>query len=191
MTSRQDALAVLHEYTQNPSLLTHARCVEVAMRWYAQQQQLSEVEIERWGITGLLHDFDYERYPDPTPEGHPYKGNEILGELGYDQDIRDAIMGHAGYTGVPRETAMAKTLFAVDELCGFVVACTLVRPDRSLHTLTVKSVRKKLKTKSFAQGCCREDIQLGAEELGIPLEQHIEQIIQALREIQDEIFPPA
>lgn len=158
------------------------------MRWYAKKLSLPEVEIERWGIAGLLHDFDYEKYPDPTPpEGHPYKGNEILKELGYDEEIRDAIMGHAEYTGVARTSQMAKMLFAVDELSGLVVASTLVRPDRSLHTLDSTSVMKKFKDKAFARGCNRDDIKRGAEEIGVELKEHMDNVILALREIAKDL----
>lgn len=187
MKTREDALSLLHEYTRSESLLVHARCVEAAMLWYANYFSLGEAETLCWGITGLLHDFDYEQFPEPQEGGHPYKGNRILTELGYSEDIREAIMGHADYTGVPRESLMAKALFAVDELSGFIVACTLVRPERSLKGLEVRSVKKKLKTRSFAQGCNREDIALGATELGIELDQHIANVINALQEIASEI----
>lgn len=186
--SRAEALELLKEYTRSESLLKHAYSVEAAMRWYAQQNALSDEEIELWGITGLLHDFDYEQFPEPTaPDGHPYKGNLILGERGYPDELREAIMGHALYTGTPRTTPIAKTLFAVDELCGLITAATLVRPDRSLHTLTAKSVKKKMKDKAFAKGCNREDIQLGAEELGIELTDHIDNVIAGMREIAEKL----
>ncbi|RMD86104.1 MAG: HDIG domain-containing protein, partial [Candidatus Dadabacteria bacterium] len=147
---RKRAFALLQEYTKSESLIKHALCVEAAMRWYADYFNCGRDEMEKWGITGLLHDFDYEKYPDPdngpcNGKGHPYAGCEILREQGYDEEIIEAIMGHALYTGVERKTLMAKTLFAVDELTGLVVASTLVRPDRSLHTLTSKSVKKKMK----------------------------------------------
>ncbi|MCB0354841.1 MAG: hydrolase [Bdellovibrionales bacterium] len=186
--TRDEALALLHEYTHSESLLKHAYSVESAMRWYARKAQLRDEEIELWGITGLLHDFDYERYPEPTaPDGHPYKGNQILADLGYPDDVREAIMGHALYTDTPRTSEMAKTLFAVDELCGLVTAATLVRPDKSLHTLTAKSVKKKMKDKAFAKGCNREDIRIGAEELGVDLGEHIDNVIAGMREIADEL----
>lgn len=182
MKTRPEALALLQDYTQTPSLIKHALAVEAAMRWYADYFKQSPGEIERWGIAGLLHDFDYEKYPEPvSPDGHPYKGNQILGELGYDQEIRDAIMGHAEYTGVARTTLMAKALFAVDELSGLVTASVLVRPDRSIHTLDASSVMKKFKDKAFARGCNRDDIRLGAEEIGIELKPHMENVITALR----------
>jgi len=181
-----EALALLKEYTQSESLLKHALAVEAAMRWYAQSQDLSSEALELWGMTGLLHDFDYEKFPEPfaadgTPDGHPFKGNKILAELGYPEELRTAIMGHASYTNVPRTTALDKTLFAVDELSGLVTASVLVRPDRSILTLEPKSVLKKMKDKAFARGCNRDDIRLGAQELGIELEQHVANVIAALR----------
>lgn len=180
--SRENAYALLTEYTTSSSLLKHAAAVEAAMRWYANHFGLPTDQVELWGITGLLHDFDYERWPDPTaPEGHPFKGNQILTELGYPESIREAIMGHATYTGVPRTSQMAKTLFAVDELSGLVTASVLVRPDKSIATLEAASVLKKMKDKAFARGCNRDDIRLGASELGIELPQHVTNVIEALR----------
>lgn len=179
--TRDDALALMHEYTTSDALRKHMYAVELAMRAYA--RKLGEDE-ERWGLVGLLHDFDYERYPNdahaPTEE-HPSFGVGLLRERGMDEDVCRAVLGHASYTGVPRETPMAKTLFAVDELCGFLVACALVRPSRSLSDLEVKSVKKKLKDKAFARGVSREDIVRGADELGVPLDQHIQFVIEALR----------
>ena len=183
---RAAAWALLNEFMKNKSLINHSLSVEAAMRWYANKNALLESEQEIWGITGLLHDFDYEMFPEPTPpNGHPFKGNSILTERGYSQEIRDAIMGHATYTGTPRISQMAKTLFAVDELCGLVTASVLVRPDKSIHNLEAKSVLKKLKDKHFAAGCNRDDIKLGAEELGVELSQHISNVIQAMREIAE------
>ncbi|MCB0333705.1 MAG: hydrolase [Bdellovibrionales bacterium] len=188
MKSREEALALLHEYTKSESLIKHALGVEAAMLWYAKHFGCSDVEQEKWAITGLLHDFDYEMYPEPTsPGGHPFKGNAILAELGYPEDVRDAIMGHAEYTGVARETQIAKTLFAVDELSGLITAATLVRPDRSLHTITPKSVKKKMKDKAFAKGCNRDDIRQGAEELGVELGEHIGNVIDAMRTVATEL----
>lgn len=188
MTDRESARALLSEYTASAGLIKHALSVEAAMRWYADHFGLSGEERESWGIAGLLHDFDYERYPDPVaPDGHPFKGNAILGELGYSGEIREAIMGHAHYTNVPRVSRMAKTLFAVDELCGLVTASVLVRPDRSILNLEAKSVRKKMKDKAFARGCNRDDIELGAKELGIDLEQHIANVITAMQGVAREL----
>lgn len=184
MKTRQEAESLLFEYTEGDSLRKHARAVEASMRWYAKEFfKLSADEIEHYGITGLLHDFDYEKFPDPTPpDGHPYKGKQILEEKGYPADMIEAIQGHAEYTGVPRVTQLAKTLFAVDELSGLITAAVYVRPDKSVHNLEVSSVMKKMKDKAFARGCNRDDIRKGAEELGLQLEVHIGNVIQALRD---------
>ena len=179
--TRDEALALMHEYTASDALRKHMYAVEIGMRAYARKVGADE---EAWGVVGLLHDFDYERFPNdahsPTEE-HPSWGVRLLREKGLDEGSCQAILGHAGYTGVPRETQLARTLFAVDELCGFLVACALVRPSRSLGDLEVKSVRKKLKDKAFARGVSREDILTGAEELGVPLDEHIAFLIEALR----------
>jgi predicted hydrolase (HD superfamily) len=188
MKNRNEAHALLLEFTSNPSLIKHAYSVEAAMRWYAEQYKLSAEEIEKWGNTGLLHDFDYEKYPDPVaPEGHPYKGNTILAERGWPADVREAIMGHALYTNTPRTSQMAKTLFAVDELSGLITASVLVRPDKNIFNLEAKSVLKKMKDKAFARGCNRDDIKLGAAELGIELEAHIGNVIQAMQAKANEL----
>ena len=188
MLTRDRALEILNEFTTSVSLLKHARAVEISMRWYARSFNLLESEVERYGVTGLLHDFDYDAHPDPTPpDGHPFFGNRILEQRGVDPEIRAAIMGHAAYTGVARTTQLAKTLFAVDELSGFVTAATLVRPDKSILTLEVSSVKKRLKDKAFARGCNREEIAQGAVELGVDMDQHITNIIQALREHASEL----
>ena len=183
--SRDSAWALLNEYTKSESLLKHALAVEAAMRWYAEYFKQSPEEIEKWGITGLIHDFDYEQYPTATD--HPFKGNQILKEVGYPDDIREAIMGHATYSGVPRTSLMARALFAVDELSGLVTASVLVRPDKSIHNLEVKSVRKKMKDKAFARGVNRDDVILGAQELGIELEQHIANVVEGLRRASKEL----
>jgi predicted hydrolase (HD superfamily) len=188
MFDRTAALALLHEYVQSDSLRKHMLGVEAAMRWHATAAGCSPDEIERCGLTGLLHDFDYERYPEPTPpNGHPFKGNEILTALGYPEDIRAAIMGHATYTNVARTTRMAQTLFAVDELSGLITASVLVRPDKNIFNLEAKSVLKKMKDKAFARGCNRDDIKLGAAELGVDLEVHITNVIAAMRGIAPEL----
>lgn len=188
MKTRDEAVALLHEYTKSESLIKHALSVEAAMRWYANHFGLSSEEVEKWGITGLLHDFDYEMFPEPTaPDGHPYKGNTILEEAGYPEDVRTAIMGHALYTNTPRDTQMAKTLFAVDELSGLITAAVYVRPDKSIHNLEVKSVKKKFKDKAFARGCNRDEMRQGAEELGIEMDQHIQNVITAMRLAADEL----
>jgi predicted hydrolase (HD superfamily) len=189
--SRDEALALLQEYTKSISLLNHAKSVEACMRWYANyfQAQGQSADLELWGNTGLLHDFDYEMFPEPTaPNGHPFKGNTILAELGYTEELRTAIMGHAHYTNTPRVTLLDKTLFAVDELSGLITASVLVRPDKSIHNLEVKSVMKKFKDKAFARGCNREDMVLGAEEIGIPLEQHTANCIEAMKPLSKELF---
>ena len=178
--TRDEALAILKEYTQSESLLKHAYAVEAAMRAYA--KKFGEDE-ELWGVVGLLHDFDYEKFPDE----HPMKGNEILKEKGVPEEIRTAIMGHANYTGVPRETLMAKTLYAVDELSGFIVAVTLVRPNKAVSEVKVKSVKKKMKDKSFAAKVNRDEIREGAEELGIPFEEHVEFMIKALSGVAEQL----
>ena len=179
--TRDEAMALMHEYTDSENLRRHMYAVEMAMRAYA--SKLGEDE-DTWGLVGLLHDFDYEKYPNdahsPTEE-HPSFGVGLLRERGVSEGICTAILGHATYCGVPRESPMAKTLFAVDELCGFLVACTLVRPSRSLNDLQVKSVKKKLKDKGFAKGVNREDIRLGIEEMGVSLEEHVQFLIDALR----------
>ena len=178
--NRDEALALMHEYTESDGLRKHMYAVELAMRAYA--KKIGEDEDE-WGLVGLLHDFDYEKYPNdahsPTEE-HPSFGVSLLRERGFPDHMCEAILGHAVYCGVTRETPMAKTLFGVDELCGFLVACVLVRPSRSFGDLKVKSVKKKLKDKGFARGVNRDEVVQGAEELGIPLEEHIQFLIDAL-----------
>ncbi len=179
--NRTEALALMHEYTPSDALRKHMYAVEAAMRAYARKFGDDE---ETWGVVGLLHDFDYERYPNasrsPTEE-HPSAGSKVLAERGYPEPLRRAILAHASYTGVPRDTPVAKTLYAVDELCGFLVACALVRPSRSLADLEVPSVKKKLKDKAFARNVNRDEIREGAEELGVPLDDHIRFVIEALR----------
>ncbi len=180
-------MALMHEYTQSEALRKHMYAVEAAMRAYA--RKFGEDE-ETWGIVGLLHDFDYERFPNPDhspTEGHPTYGVRLLRERGLPEELCRAILGHASYTGVPRESLLAKTLFAVDELCGFLVACALVRPSRSLADLEIPSVKKKLKDKAFARGVNREEVYRGAEELGVPLEEHIRFVIEALRPVESSL----
>lgn len=180
--NREEAYKLLTEYTQSESLLKHALSVEQAMRKYATKFGGDE---ETWAVTGLLHDFDYEKYP--TMEEHPFKGAEILKGIGYPQEIIDAIMGHATYSGVARSTDMAKTLFAVDELCGFLLACAYVRPDKSIANVEVKSVKKKLKDKAFARAVNRDDIAQGIQEMGVDQDEHIAFVIGALAEISDKL----
>src|SRR3954467_13658007 len=144
-----------------------------------------DADVDEWGLVGLLHDFDYEMFP--TADEHPFKGATIMCGRGYPDRMIRAIMGHASYTGVPRDTPMARALFAVDELCGFLVACALVRPSRSLQDLEVSSVKKKLKDKAFARGVSREDVLQGAAELGVPLEEHIAFTLEALRPVEQTL----
>ena len=179
--TRPDALALMHEYTASEALRRHMYAVEIAMRAMAQR---SGEDVEAWGLVGLLHDFDYERFPNAAhaaTEEHPAEGVRLLTGLGLSEASGRAILGHASYTGIPRDTPMARALFAVDELCGFLVACALVRPSRSLADLEVSSVRKKLKDKAFARGVSRDDVIQGAAELGVPLEEHIAFVLDALR----------
>ena len=178
---RPAALALMQQYTASDALRKHMYAVELAMRAMAAQ---AGEDPEAWGMVGLLHDFDYERFPNdahsPTEE-HPAEGVRILAQRGLSEPMQRAILGHANYTGIPRETPMARALFAVDELCGFLVACALVRPSRSLQDLEVSSVKKKLKDKAFARGVSREDVTRGAEEIGVPLDEHIAFVLAALR----------
>jgi len=174
---RQAAWELLCEYTKNENLRKHALAVEACVRAYARKFGEDEA---KWSVVGLIHDFDYEVYPN-APD-HPLKGSEILKEKGYPEELRRAILGHADYTGVPRDTLLAKTLFACDELAGFITACAYVRPDR-IATLEAKSVRKRMKDKAFARAVSREDITKGAEELGRPLDEHIAFCIDAMRGI--------
>ncbi|MFN2452735.1 MAG: HD domain-containing protein [Pyrinomonadaceae bacterium] len=186
MPNRNDAWELLCEYTKGESLRRHALAVEAAMRAAATQYGGAEnADADEWGITGLLHDFDYEMFPSETE--HPYKGAGILCGRGYPDNLIRAIMGHAPYTNVPRDTLMARALFACDELCGFLVACALVRPSRSLDDLEVASVKKKLKDKAFARTVNREDITQGAAELNVPLDDHIRFVLDALRPIQPQL----
>lgn len=187
MMSREEALELMHEYTPSDALRKHMYGVEAAMRAYARRCGEDE---DAWGLVGLLHDFDYERYPNhehSSTEGHPSFGVSVLTERGLPEVLCEAIMGHASYTGVPRTSLVAKALFAVDELCGFLVACALVRPSRSLSDLTVKSVKKKLKDKAFARAVSREEVYKGAEELEIPFEDHVQFTIEALRPVEQEL----
>ena len=179
--NRSEALALMHEYTASDALRKHMYAVEIAMRAMAEREG---EDPDAWGLVGLLHDFDYERYPNPdhSPhQEHPADGVRILAARGLPEPMQRAILGHAGYTGVPRDTPLARALFAVDELCGFLVACALVRPSRSLADLEVSSVKKKLKDKAFARGVSREDVYQGAEELGMPLDELIQFLLTALR----------
>ena len=182
MVDREAAWCLLTEFTQSESLRKHALSVEACMRAYARKFGTDE---DLWGIVGLIHDFDYEKYP--TAQDHPYRGNEILAERGYPEEIRRAVMSHAEYTGVKRESRMEKTLFACDELAGFLTACALVKPGKSLAEVEAKSVRKRMKDKAFARSVNREDIVNGAAELGVDLEEHIGFCIEAMKEIAERL----
>jgi len=178
---REEAWELLCEYTKNENLRKHALAVEACVKAYARKYGEDE---EKWVVVGLIHDFDYELYPS-APD-HPLKGSEILKEKGVSEEMRRAILGHADYSGVPRDTQLAKVLFACDELAGFITACALVRPDR-LATLEAKSVRKRMKDKAFARAVSREDIIRSAEELGVALDEHITFCIEAMRPIADQL----
>ena len=180
--NRDDAFTLLTEHTENINLIKHMLAVEAAMRAYARKFGRDE---NLWGITGLLHDFDYEKHP--TPEEHPMFGVAILEEKGYPEAMIHAIKAHAPYLGVPRESLLDKALFAVDELTGFIVAVTLMQPTQKLADLKVSSVRKKIKQKSFARNVSREDILIGAEELGIELDDHIAFVRDAMNNISDDL----
>ena len=178
---RATALELMHQYTASEALRRHMYAVELAMRAMAER---AGADAEVWGLVGLLHDFDYERYPNPARSPgaeHPSEGVRILRERGFPEESCAAILGHAAYTGTPRDSEMARTLFAVDELCGFLVACALVRPSRSLADLEPASVLKKLKDKAFARGVNREEVHQGAAELGVPLPDLVQMLLVALR----------
>jgi predicted hydrolase (HD superfamily) len=170
-----DANNLMQEYTKGDALRKHMYAVEAAMRAYARKYNEDE---EQWAIIGVLHDFDYEKYPT-IPE-HPLKGSEILKEKGYSETIRNAILGHASFTNIPRESLAAKVLYACDELCGFINAVSMIRPNK-ISDLEVSSVKKKLKDKAFAKNVSREDIDLGAKELGVPFDEHIKVVIEAMK----------
>jgi putative nucleotidyltransferase with HDIG domain len=187
MPTRDDAWKLLCEYTQSESLRKHMLAVETCVRAYARKNGADE---ELWGITALLHDFDYERWPNPehaADKEHPAEGAKILRELGYSDPLVRAIVSHADYSGVVRESPLEHTLFACDELAGFLTACTYLRPSKSILDLEVDSVKKRMKDKAFARGVSRDDVRKGAEELGIPLDEHIAFCIQAMRENADAL----
>jgi len=179
---RNQAWSLLCEYTQSESLRKHMLAVEACMRAYA--LKFGEDE-NKWGITGLLHDFDYEKYP--TPAEHPFVGNKILEERGYPEEMRRAILSHADYSGVKRESRKEKTLYACDEIAGFITASALVKPNKSLAEVEAKSVRKKMKDKAFARSVNRDDIINGAADLGVDLEEHIAFCIEAMKGIAGEL----
>ena len=182
LPSRDQALALLHEWIANVNLRKHCYAVEAAMRAYARNYGEDE---ERWGLTGLIHDFDWERHPDL--ERHPMDGVAVLREQGWPEDVCRAVLGHAEHSGVPRDTTMAKALYACDELCGFLVACALVQPDKSLAAVEVASVKRKMKRADFARNVNRDDIVKGAAELGVDLDEHIAFVLEAMRGIRTEL----
>jgi len=191
--SRESAWGLLTEYTQSESLRKHARAVEACMKAYAEKyarenglngEEAAALEL-KYSITGLLHDFDYEKFP--TPQEHPFVGNKILAERGYPDDIRRAILSHADYAGVPRETHMEKALFACDELAGFITATALVKPSKSLAEVDAKSIRKKMKDKAFARSVSRDDITNGAAALGVDLDEHIGFCVEAMKRIAPDL----
>lgn len=187
LPTREEAWTLLCEYTQNENLRKHALAVEACVRAYARKNQADE---KLWGITALLHDFDYERWPNAehaADKEHPAEGAKILRELGYPEEVVRAILSHADYSGVVRQSPLEHTLFACDELAGFLTACTYVRPSKSILDLEVDSVKKRMKDKAFARGVSRDDVRKGAEELGIPLEEHIAFCIKAMRENADAL----
>ena len=179
---RDEAYALLTEYTSNENLVKHALAVEAAMRWYARRFGENE---SLWGVTGLLHDYDYERYP--TADDHPFRGAEILRDRGYDDLLVRTILSHADHTGVPRDTLMAKALFAVDELAGFITAVALVRPSKKVEEVKPKSVKKKMKDKGFARAVNRADIAEGAMLLDLELDEHIQNVTDAMTSIATEL----
>lgn len=182
MIDREQCWQILNEYTKSEALIRHALAVETCVRAYA--KKFNE-DTEFWGNVALLHDFDYEMYP--TEQEHPFKGSEILKEKGFNEEFKNAILSHANYSGVKRESQLQKVLFACDELAGFITAVTYVRPSKTVDEVEVKSVKKKLKDKAFARAVSREDIRNGAEELGIPLDEHIEFCILAMRENKEAL----
>jgi putative nucleotidyltransferase with HDIG domain len=187
LPTRVAALALMQEYTPSDSLRKHMLGVEAGMRAYAGHY---EEDVERWGLAGLMHDFDYERFPNATrsaTEEHPSEGVRILRGLGYPEDVLDAIMGHAAYTGTPRVSLMSRALFAVDELTGLVTATALVKPSRSVHDVEARSVRKKMKDKAFARGVSRDDVIQGAQELGVDLDEHIAFVIAAMQRSSESL----
>ena len=187
LPARPDALALMQQYTQSESLRKHMFSVETAMRAYAAH---FGDDVERWGLAGLMHDFDYERWPNAAhlaDTEHPAEGVRLLRERGYPDDVLQAILGHATYCNVPRETQMAKTLFAVDELTGLITATALVRPSRSVYEVDARSVRKKMKDKAFARGVNREDVVNGAASLDVELDMHIQFVVDAMRANAEEL----
>jgi putative nucleotidyltransferase with HDIG domain len=182
--TRDDAWQLLNEWTQGENLRRHGLAVEAAVAWYGEHRfGVSGAELERWRMAGLLHDFDYERYP----ESHPVRGAEELRQLGYPEEVVEAVLGHGDHTGQPRTSQLAHAVYACDEMSGFVVAVALVRPNRSLDEVEVEAVRKKMKDKGFARQVPRDQLVKGAEELGLPLEEHVANVIAGLRTVREEL----
>jgi predicted hydrolase (HD superfamily) len=184
MPTRDEAWALLREWTTSESLRRHGLAVEAAVAWYGEHRfGVDATDLERWRMAGLLHDFDYERFP----ESHPVEGAVELRRLGYSDDVVDAVMGHGDHTGHPRTSDLAHTVYACDEMSGFLVAVALVRPGRSLAEVDVPSVRKKMKDKGFARQVPRDQLEKGAEELGLPLDEHVENVLAGLRTISSDL----
>lgn len=182
--TREDAWNLLCEWTPSEHLRRHGLAVEAAVGWYAEHRfGLSGADLERWRIAGLLHDFDYERYP----ESHPLQGAEELRRLGYPEDVVEAVLGHGDHTGIPRSSDLAHTVYACDEMCGFAIAVALVRPNRSLDEVDVAAVKKKMKDKGFARQVPRDQLTKGAEELGLPFEEHVMNVIEGLKTVRGEL----
>jgi predicted hydrolase (HD superfamily) len=184
MPTPDDAWALLREWTQSETLRRHGLAVEAAVAWYGEHRfGVQAEELERWRIAGLLHDFDYERFPD----SHPVEGAAELRRRGYSDDVVDAVRGHGDHTGMPRATDLAHTVYACDEMSGFLVAVALVRPGRSLAEVDLAAVRKKMKDKGFARQVPRDQLEKGAEELGLPLDEHITNVLAGLRAVHAEL----
>jgi predicted hydrolase (HD superfamily) len=182
--TRSDAWQLLCEWTPSEALRRHGLAVEAAVAWYGEQRfEVAEPELEDWRCAGLLHDFDYERYPDT----HPVRGAEELRRLGYPESVVEAVLGHGDHTGVPRTTLLAHAVYACDEMTGFVIAVTYVRPNRSLDEVDVRAVAKKLRDKGFARQVPRDQLEKGAEELGLPFEEHVANVIEALKTVRGEL----
>jgi putative nucleotidyltransferase with HDIG domain len=182
--TRDDAWGLLCEWTQSENLRRHALAVEAAVAWYGERRfSIPDAELATWRMAGLLHDFDYERYPD----SHPVKGAEELRRLGYPESVVDAVLGHGDHTGVPRTTLLARTVYACDEMSGFVTAVALVRPNRSLDEVDVRAVAKKMKDKGFARQVPRDQLTKGAEEIGLPFDEHVMNVVEGLKGVRGEL----
>jgi putative nucleotidyltransferase with HDIG domain len=182
--SREDAWGLLREWTQSEPLRKHGLAVEAAVAWYGEHRfGIAEPELELWRVAGLLHDFDYERFP----ESHPVEGAEELRRRGYPREVVDAVLGHGDHTGVPRETLLAHAVYACDEMTGFVIAVAYVRPNRTLDEVDARAVTKKMKDKGFARQVPRDQLVKGAEELGVPFEEHVANVVEGLKTVRSEL----